>query len=83
MSNCSGNCLPAAAVPEAIPGVVVAEIEGSGLGELPGLEAVFLGWVAVAGRHWRAECTAAQRPCTGDGVAEVDLECRGYGGVAR
>ena len=59
VSNCSRNRVPAAAIPEANPGVVVAETEGSGLGELPGLEAVFLGWVAVAGRHWRSECTAA------------------------
>ena len=53
------------------------------LGKVPGVEAVLLGWVAVARRHWCGECTVAQRLCTGDDVAEVDLECRGGGGVAR
>ena len=45
VSNCSRNRVPAAAIPEANPGAVVAETEGSGLGVVPGARTELRRWL--------------------------------------
>ena len=60
VSNCSRNRVPAAAIPEANPGVVVAETEGSGLGVVPGARTELQRWLAVAG-VWRSGVPMAAR----------------------
>jgi len=60
VSNCSRNRVPAVAIPEANPGVVVAEAEGSWLEEVPGARAELQRWLAVAG-VWRSGVPMAAR----------------------
>ena len=66
VSNCSRNRVPAAAIPEANPGVVVAEAEGSGLGVVLGARAELRRWLAVTVVKRGDVTTAAWILCTAE-----------------